>query len=64
MCPELRSLLFLGVTVLIGSGVAVGQQSDPCDCSAALVNAIYENRVQREDHSATIDLAGYLCGLS
>jgi hypothetical protein len=62
--PKWRSLLFFGTTILLGTGVAVGQQNDPYDCSAALVNAIYENRVQRGDHSATGDLAGYLCGLS
>jgi hypothetical protein len=62
--PEWRFLRFFGATVLIGSGVAAGQQNDPCDCSAALVNAIYENRVRRGDHPATVDLASYLYGLS
>jgi len=62
--PKWRSLLFFGAAILHGPGVAVSQPNDPCDCTAALVNAIYENRVQRGDHSATVDLASYLCALS
>jgi hypothetical protein len=61
---EWRSHLVFGVTGLIGLGSAVGQQSDSCECSAALVNAIYENRVERGDRSAAIDLAGYLSALT
>jgi hypothetical protein len=59
-----RSLVFFGVTILRQSGVAIGQQNALCDCTASLVNAIYENRVERGDHSATVDLASYLCGLT
>jgi hypothetical protein len=61
---KLRPVLFFGFTVLIGVDTAVGQPNDPCDCSAVLVNAIYENRVERGDRPATTDLASYLCGLS
>jgi hypothetical protein len=62
--PKWRSLLLFGVTILYGSGVAVGQQNLPCDCTASLVNAIYENRVERGNRSATVNLASYLCGLT
>lgn len=61
---ELRTYLVIGVTISIGWGFALGQQNDSCECSAALVNAMYENRVERGDRSAAIDLAGYLSGLS
>jgi hypothetical protein len=62
--PKWRSLLFLAAAILHGPGFAAGQQDTSCDCTAALVNAIYENRVQRGDHSATVDLASYLCSVS
>jgi hypothetical protein len=59
-----RYLLILGIAFVIGSGAALSEEHDPCGCNAALVNAIYEDRVERADHSATTDMASYLCSLS
>ena len=57
-------ILLLAVTALLDPSTTSGQDNDACGCNAALVNAIYENRAERGDHSATTDLASYLCGFS
>jgi hypothetical protein len=59
-----RYLSLLGFTILAGSGLGFGEENDSCDCNAALVTAIYQNRVERGDQGATIDLSGYLSGFS
>jgi hypothetical protein len=61
---ELRSFLVIGIITLTGLSPAVGQENDSCECVATLVNAIYENRVERGDRSAALDLASYLGGLA
>jgi hypothetical protein len=57
-------LVLFGVAILAGSSLGRGEESNPCDCDATLVTAIYQNRVERADQAATMDLAGYLGGLS
>jgi hypothetical protein len=61
---NLLCFAFLGLAILVGSNLGFSEENDTCDCNAALVSAIYQNRVERADQAATTDLAGYLCRLS